>query len=531
VTDRLTINLGLRYDYEGATTESENRNVRGFDPNADLAITAAARAQYAANPIAQVPVSAFNPVGGLQFASDSNRGFWNADANNIQPRAGFAYSVNSKTAIRGGVGVYTVPFVISAIQMNGYSQSTSIQPTADVGLTFQATLSDPFHQGVLEPAGNTLGPNTFLGQGPGRFAPLDRQNPQNVRYSIGVQRELPAQWLLDVAYVGSHGYNLSTEIDLNPVPAEFLSTSRSRDAAQVATNTFLTAQVPNPFRGLIPGTGHNNAQFARQNLLRPFPQFTGLSTWDDDGTSEYNALQTKVERRFTKGYTVIAAYTLSKYTEKVSKLNATDTEYEERLSTADARHRLTLTGIWELPFGHARRFGSGVPGVVDAFIGGWSVQAIGTLQSGRPLDFGDRNLYFDGDLNSLKSKYTNDPNQDIWDVSGFYFHDAAVQTNGADDRTKQRNDNRKSLQSNIRYFPSRVPGLLTPPLNLWDISLVKRVRFNDRLRAQFHVEFLNAFNKTIYSNPSTDPGNANFARVTQQTNLPRDIQVAAKFVF
>jgi hypothetical protein len=382
---------------------------------------------------------------------------------------------------------------------------------------------------VLEPVGNTLGPNTFLGQSPGRFAPIDRENPQNVRYSIGVQRELPGQWLADVAYVGSHGYNLATEIDLNPVPAEYLSTSRSRDASQVATNTFLTAQVPNPFRGLIPGTGHNNANFARQNLLRPFTQFTGLSTWDDDGSSEYRALQTKLEKRFTHGYTVIAAYTLSKYTEQIARLNATDTVYEERLSTADARHRLTLTGILELPFGQGRRFGTDASGLVDGFIGGWSVQAIGTLQSGRPLEFG--NLYFEGDLNALKSKYSSDPTQDVWDVSGFYFHDAAVQTNGVDDRTKQRNDQRKNLVSNLRYFPSRVDGLLGQGLNLWDISIVKRVRFNDRVRAQFHIEFLNAFNKTVYSNPSTDPSNANFARVTSQTNLPRDIQLAAKFVF
>jgi hypothetical protein len=360
-------------------------------------------------------------------------------------------------------------------------------------------------------------------------APLDFQNPRNVRYSIGMQRELPGQWLLDVAYVGSRGFDVLTELDLNPVPAQYLSTSRSRDAAQIATNTFLTQQVPNPFRGLIPGTGHNNPNFARQNLLRPFPQFTGVSTWDNSGTTRYNSLQTKVERRFTKGYTLIAAYTASKFTEKVARLNATDTELEERLSGDDTPHRLSLTGILELPFGRDRRWGHDLPGVVDAFVGGWSVTAMGTLQSGRPLGFG--NLYYDGDPSSLKSKYSNDPSQDIWDVSGFYFHDGTVQTNGVDDRTKQRNDQRKNLTSNIRYFPSRFGGIRSQPLNLWDISLVKRLRFNDRVRAQFHVEFLNAFNKTIYSNPNTDPSNANFARVTQQTNLPRDIQIAAKFVF
>lgn len=76
-----------------------------------------------------------------------------------------------------------------------------------------------------------------------------------------------------------------------------------------------------------------------------------------------------------------------------------------------------------------------------------------------------------------------------------------------------------------------MPGLRGQPLNLWDISVVKRVRFGDRVRAQFHVEFLNAFKKTIYGNPNTDPGNANLARVTGQTNLPRNIQIAGKFVF
>jgi hypothetical protein len=530
VTNKLTVNVGLRYEYEAAPIEAQNRNVRGFDPAAAIAIASAAQAQYAASPIPEVPVSAFQVRGGLQFASDSNRGFWNADANNIQPRAGFAYSVNSKTGIRGGFGLYTVPFVFSnGLAQPGYAQNTSIQPTTDVGLTFQATLANPFHQGVIEPAGNSNGPNTFLGQGLPRIAPLDFQNPRNVRYSIGMQRELPGQWLLDVAYVGSRGFDVLTELDLNPVPAQYLSTSRSRDAAQIATNTFLTQQVPNPFRGLIPGTGHNNPNFARQNLLRPFPQFTGVSTWDNSGTTRYNSLQTKVERRFTKGYTLIAAYTASKFTEKVARLNATDTELEERLSGDDTPHRLSLTGILELPFGRDRRWGHDLPGVVDAFVGGWSVTAMGTLQSGRPLGFG--NLYYDGDPSSLKSKYSNDPSQDIWDVSGFYFHDGTVQTNGVDDRTKQRNDQRKNLTSNIRYFPSRFGGIRSQPLNLWDISLVKRLRFNDRVRAQFHVEFLNAFNKTIYSNPNTDPSNANFARVTQQTNLPRDIQIAAKFVF
>ncbi len=530
LTDKLTVNFGVRYEYETAPWESQNRISTTFDPAAAIAIASASQAQYAASPIPEVPVSAFQVRGGLNFASDSRRQIWNADSNNIQPRAGFAYALDKKTAIRGGFGIYTVPFVFSnGVNQPGYSQNTSIQPTANVGLTFQATMANPFHQGVLEPAGSSAGPNTFLGQGLPRSAPENFKNPQNMRYSVGFQRELPGQWLLDVAYVGSRGYDITTEVDLNAVPAQYLSTSRFRDQSQIDTNTFLTAQVDNPFRGLIPGTGHNNARFARQNLLRPYPHFTGVSTWDNEGTTEYNSVQVKVERRFHSGFTLLTAYTGSKFTEKVARLNATDTVLEERLSGDDTPHRLSLTGILELPFGRDRRWGNNMPAVLDAIAGGWSVTAMGTLQSGRPIGFG--NLYYDGDPTKLKSKYSKDPDKTVWDISGFYFHDALVQTNGVDDPVKQRNDQRKNLTSNIRYFPSRLPDVRSQMLNLWDISLVKRVRFNDRLRAQFHVEFLNALNQTVYSGPNTSPGDANFGKVTSQTNLPRDIQIAAKFVF
>ena len=95
VTDRLTVNLGLRYEYEGATTDSQNRNVRGFDPGAAVSIEAAARAAYARNPIPELAPSAFAVRGGLGFASTAPR-FLRSDKNNVQPRVGFAYSVSTR---------------------------------------------------------------------------------------------------------------------------------------------------------------------------------------------------------------------------------------------------------------------------------------------------------------------------------------------------------------------------------------------------------------------------------------------------
>jgi hypothetical protein len=160
-------------------------------------------------------------------------------------------------------------------------------------------------------------------------------------------------------------------------------------------------------------------------------------------------------------------------------------------------------------------------------------------QSGFPLTWNAS--YFDascGDPTSLVSNIGKHVDGEIlgldvpaWDVSCFYFHDAAVQTNGVDDPTKQRNDNRIRLGDNVRYFPSRITGIRGPTLNLWDVSIVKQVRLAGNVRAQFNIEFLNAFNQAYFNNANTDPTSANFGKVTSQNNLPRDIQLAAKIVF
>ena len=535
VTARLTVNLGLRYEYEGATTDSQNRNVRGFDRTAAVSIEAAARAAYARSPIPEIAASAFAVRGGLQFASDSNPGFYEPDTNNFQPRVGFAYSVTDKTVVRGGIGIYAVPNIIFGNFQPGYSASQAIVPTLDNGLTFRANLINPFPDGVQDPVGAARGADTFLGRSLERVVPIEFNSAHNMRFIVSMQRQLPGSWVFEAAYAGSRGYDLTTggggqagEIELNPVPAQYLSTSQVRD--QTAIN-FLIAQVPNPFQGLLPGTSFNGATVARQQLLRPFPQFDNVRSRASDGTSRYNSAQFKLEKRFTTGYSLLAAYTASKFTERVFLLNATDTQYEERLSEFDVPQRLVLSGIYELPFGRDRRWGSNASGLVDALAGGWSLQAIGQIQSGRPISFHDRNIYFGGDLNSLKTNYSGDVNQPVFDISGFYFNDAAVQTSGVVDPAKQRADQRIRLANNLRYFPSRVPGLRGHRLNLWDMSVVKQLRFGSRVRGQFHLEFLNATNEAVFNNPNTDPLSAEFGKVTSQANLPRDIQLAFKLVF
>jgi hypothetical protein len=142
-----------------------------------------------------------------------------------------------------------------------------------------------------------------------------------------------------------------------------------------------------------------------------------------------------------------------------------------------------------------------------------------------------RNLYYNGDPNQLRGNISEATIDNTFDTSGFYFHDAAVQTGGVDDPNKQRSDNRIRLADNLRTFPSRLDNFRGQILNLWDISFVKRLALTERVRLQLNFELLNAFNKVQFTTPSLDPTNSDFGRAIQQSNLPRNIQLAAKLLF
>jgi hypothetical protein len=529
VSSKLTLNLGLRWEFETGPTERSDRIARGFDPDALLSITAAAQSAYAASPIPEIPASAFRVRGGLQFASADNPSSVDPDLNNFQPRVGFAYQANAKTVVRGGWAIYTVPalFDLTGTYQPGFTQSTNLVPSLDTGVTIRANLANPFPDGVTEPPGSSLGPNTFLGRTIGRFNDqLDYVNGQSMRWVLSVQRELPGQWLVEGAYVATRSYDLTTDFNLNPVPRQYLSTSSVRDQATI---DFLSANVTNPFRGLLPGETLNGNTASRQQLLRPFPQFQNIDVRRYDGSSRFDSIQGRLTRRFSGGYMLETSYTWSDFKEKVSRLNDTDPDYEERFQETHLPHRLVVNGIWELPFGRNRRWGSEANALVNGIIGNWSASFIWNWQSGRPnLSMG--NVYYDGDITQLKTKFTDDPTVPVFDTRGFYFHDAAVQTNGADDPAKQRADQRIRLANNIRTLPSRWDGLRGPRYFNWDMSFVKGFEFG-RVRAQVHLELYNAFNNVFYNNPNLDPTSTEFGKVSSQNNVPRNIQIGTKIVF
>src|SRR5262249_11960413 len=142
-TDRLTLNLGLRYEYEGATTESLNRNLRGFDTTSPNPIQGAALAAYAANPIPELAPADFHVLGRSTYATSPNPGFWNPVKTNFEPRAGFALSVNRSTVLRGGFGIYAVPYGIDGVHAGAFSQTTPVESTLDTGVTFITDLTNP----------------------------------------------------------------------------------------------------------------------------------------------------------------------------------------------------------------------------------------------------------------------------------------------------------------------------------------------------------------------------------------------------
>jgi carboxypeptidase family protein len=536
-TSNLTLNLGLRYELEGATTERYNRNLRGFDATASSPVEAAAKAAYAAKPIPEIPAAGFQVKGGLLFANDDNRGFWENDRNNFQPRVGFAYRLNDKTVLRGGWGVFTVPFVMGFVtgflNQSGFSQSTPLVGSANNGLSFVGTLANPFPSGVLSPPGASLGLSTFLGQDI-NFLPVNApiNNPQSQRWSFGVQRELPGNWLVDLAYVGNAGYDgvVNTNV-FNTVPRRYLSTSLFRDQSMINTNSFLIQPVDSPFRNLVPGTGINNATVQRQQLLRPFPQFGAITGIRNDASSRFHSGQLRVEKRFSRGYSLLAAYNWSKFLEEGSFLNESDTEFERRFSDADIPHRLVVSGIWEFPFGRGRKFGANWHRALNVIAGGWQAQGIWNWQSGR-TNMSIGNVFYNGDITKLKTGVKSGAvDGAVFDISGFYFTDAAVQTNGVIDPNKQRNDSRIQLVNNIRVQPSRWAGFRGQGLNLWDLSVSKNFAFTERIKLQLRGEFINAFNTPVFNNPNLDPRNANFGKVTSQANLPRNAQIGLKLIF
>jgi hypothetical protein len=516
VTSRLTLNLGLRYEVETPLTERNNASVRGFDPAAAQPMEAAVRAAYALNPVAEVPASQFNVKGGLTFAGVNGEpaGLYDTPKNNFMPRVGAAFKLSEKTVFRGGYGMF-YGFLGQRrgdVIQSGFSSTTSLVPSLNNGLTFFDTLSDPFRSGIQEPVGAALGAQTFLGQSITFFDP-NPKSPRMQRWQVGVQRELPGRWVANASYVGNRGSQIQTSRNLNATPNQYLSTSPVRDQGRI---DYLGANVPNPFVTLMPvtaGSAFRGVNITRERLLRPYPQFDAVNTTTNEGLSWYHALQAGLDRRFAAGYTIGASYTFSRFTEKVDFLNAADPEPTKAISSQDVPHRLTINGIWELPFGHGRRFGSNVPAAASAVIGGWQIQGIYTYQSGFPIGFG--NIIYTGNLDDIALP-ASERTVERWFNTDAGFNRVSAQQLGA----------------NVRTFPLRLDSVRTDTVKNVDLSVIKNTAIAGK-QLQLRFESLNALNHPLFPGPNTNPTAATFGSISASTqqNYARRTQVMVKFIF
>ena len=516
VSARMTVNLGLRYEYETPMTEASNQSVRGFDYNAVQSIEAAVRARYALNPTPEVPVSAFNVRGGLTFAGVDGQpdGLYETPKTNFMPRVGMTFKLNEQTVLRGGYGMF-YGFLGQRrgdVIQSGFSQNTNMITSLDNGLTFLATLTNPFPNGIQEPVGSAQGVATFLGQSITFFDPNPKA-PRTQRWQIGVQRELASRWTVEASYVGNYGSQLQTSRNINATPNDYLSTSPTRDQATI---NYLGANVPNPFFGIIPTTaiaGLQGQNITRERLLRPYPQFDAVNTTTNEGWSWYHALQLNLQRRFAGGYTIASSYTYSHFTEATEFLNAGDPEPWEGISSIDSPHRLTVNGIWEVPFGRGRRYATDANGFVEALIGGWQFSGIYSYQSGFPIGFG--NIIFTGDVDDIALPASERT------VARWFNVDAGFNRATAE-----------QLASNVRTFPLRLENVRTDSVNNIDLSLIKNTRIAGRT-LELRFDSLNAFNHPYFPGPGTNPTAATFGVISASTqnNYARRTQVSVKFLF
>ncbi|MSV28912.1 MAG: hypothetical protein EXQ52_09235 [Bryobacterales bacterium] len=508
LTRKLTLNAGLRVEHESPVTERYNRSATAFLGDQANPIGARAIANYARSPIPELPAANFKVNGGLTFAGAGGnpREFWEGQVLGWMPRIGLAYQVAPKTVLRTGYGIFynSNGSFKTGSNLAGFSQSTPIEPTNDNGLTFKATLANPLPTGLLAPLGPAGGLETNLGQNISYFA-RSRKQAYSQRWSLGIQHELRGGFMVETSYVGNRGTRIGVNRNINVLPAKYLSTSPTRDQATI---DYLGAQFPSPLFGLNPQ--YTSSTMSRQALLTPYPHFGNVTFSDPVGYSWYHSLQSRMERRFSKGFTLQMSHTWSKAMDATSFLNAQDPRPYESLADIDRTHRTTATGIWELPFGKGRKIGSQMPKVIEFFAGGWQLSGAWQRQSGQPINWGQ--ILFTGDSSKVVLP-SSERNADRW------FNTDVFDKNS-----------RNVLGSNLRTFPLRFSDIRLDSQRRWDFSLNKTFRINERFKTQFRADTFNALNEPVLRGPTTDPTNTVFGRITAQ-EPPRSFQFSLNVKF
>ena len=532
VTPKVTLNLGLRWEYASPFTERHDF-LSYFDPTAtDPILSDAGLGQYK------------GAVGLVASPTRSDRSNTDPDWKQFSPRVGFAMQALPQTVVKGGYGLLWLPNDISLAYFPYLdpvnTAATGLIASVDNGQTpLPGALDNPFSAGINTPTGRGPGFQAqVLGQGISEDIP---HNPYAYaqQFNFGVQQQFGGETVVSMTYTGSLGRHLALyKHQLDQLPDSILAQAASDPSGFGAS---LSQLVPNPFYGVISRGNSVGASptITRGQLLRPFPQYNGISQNSADvANSSFQALEIAAQRRFSRGASINVAYTWSKL------LSETDTQLpfiepstggdygglqdnnniagERALSSDDAPQHLVVSYVLDVPVGQGRRYLSKVPGLVNAVLGDWGVEGATTLQSGFPLSIGqssnNTNSYGGGQRPNVVpgcAKQISGSSQsrlhEWFNTSCFAF--PAVFTFG--DETREDAVLRASGVAN------------------WDFATYKDFPLGKREGAnvEFRAEFFNLFNRVQFGYPNQTLGNTGFGVVGAQSNNPRLIQFALRVGF
>jgi hypothetical protein len=394
----LTVNLGVRWEQMGGYTDRHDRQVSGFDTT-DV------------NPISSLVSTSALPIngsllGGITYAgvNGNSRSPFKPVYYDFGPRAGFAYTLNAKTVVRGGVGLYYVDdgnggsgSAFTPAQ-TGYASTTTYTGTSDGGATPLQNLSNPFPT-IQTPTGNCGGNKslcleTNAGQSLSFINPNYRPS-QFLQWSFGVERQFSTFDTLEVSFTASRGYNMTYSDDINHISAAAQAACdperggpQSNCTSGASTGT--VGYITNPFKGLAPfaasGSYYTAATIQRINFTRPYPIFTSVTESNlNGGKYWYNGLEAVFTHRTSHGLTLHATYTYSKAMSASGYVDAINRVPSRAIASSDNPHRITISGIYALPIARGRGLFPGINRVVDLAVGGWQVSSIFTYQSGFPF--------------------------------------------------------------------------------------------------------------------------------------------------
>ncbi len=544
VTPKLTLNMGLRVEWENGGTERYNRMISGFDPTLELPIAAAAQAAYAAAPLAELPASQFQVRGGSYYAGvgGRSRSLFKSQLMWL-PRIGAAWQITPKTVVRAGYGIYydTLNVLNYNIDQSGFARTTSTVLTNDFGAhwNFQGRanpanggtpLFDPFPlraNGTRfdQPVRTALGAMGKVGRG-FSFSDYNTPHPRQQRWRVSVQRQLGAETVVEAAYAGSYSDDVLISRKLDILPEKYWADGLVRNDANA---TFLNANVPNPFRlanfaslaqsqpllyqDMSTLSFYTSGTIRRQQLLRAFPQMNGLTrTNSPEGYYTSHDFEASLNRRFANGFNLNVGYTALRVRRADVFLNEWDPEPADVISNNGRPHRVVGSAVMEMPFGKGKPLLGGVGRGLNYIVGGWQVSLTYEYQPGPVLDWGNVFYYGNDRGNILNVDRT-------WDR---WFNTADF----------ERNPARGPAAYHRRVFPTRVEELRGDMTNNWNGNLAKKFDFSERVKFQLRLDVINLQNRSQMSNPSTDPYSTNFGRITSQTNaVNRFIQIMGRLSF